>query len=177
RAGLFRLADLRELPLLDRILRELTSSYPNLEPRRAIHETTRRMIGEMAGGLVAETRKRLESASPKTALEAQSADAPLVGFPQNLSNDIRVLRTFLFEKMYRHKRVVDIMSQAKEVVHSLFAQYFAFPERLSDEWRDAAVSSDGAERARIVADYIAGMTDRYAIREYEKFFNIKVFEE
>jgi dGTPase len=177
RAGLFSLGELRELPKLSEILAELDQAYPGLHPSRLVHEVIRRLIGEMVENLVVETEHRISSLEPQSVDDIRRAERPSVAFNSDFITQIREIRSFLFQRMYRHEHVMVIMDQAKEVVRGLFRQYFAHPESLSEEWRDQAMALEEPKRARLVADYIAGMTDRYALREYKNFFGIKVFEE
>ena len=170
RAGLFRPEDLRDLPLIGEIVREVERLHPGLDPRRLAHESVRRLIDRMVRDLLQETGRRLATLTPDTADAVRAAPQPVVAFSAALRDGDRVLRSFLFERMYRHYRVNRETSKARRVVRDLFALFMTEPECLPTEWRVAAQAVDGAERARLVADYIAGMTDRYALLEYQRLF-------
>jgi dGTPase len=173
RAGLFGLVDLAALPAVGEAISSVRSSYPDLEEPRLIHESIRRLIGAMVEDLVGETRRRLAEAAPGSAADVRAAGLPMAAFSEPMQAHQRELNAFLFRGMYRHYRVNRMMTKAKWVVQRLFEQYVAQPECLPDEWRQAAEPLEGVRRARLVADYIAGMTDRYALKEYEKIFDIK----
>ena len=170
RAGLFRADDLRDLPLIGEIVREVERLHPGLDARRLANESVRRLIDRMVRDLLQETGRRLAMLSPDTADAVRAAPQPVVAFSAALRDGDRVLRSFLFERMYRHYRVNRETSKARRVVRELFALFITEPECLPTEWRIAAQAVDGAERARLVADYIAGMTDRYALLEYQRLF-------
>lgn len=176
RAELFEVGDLLGLPLVGEAFRAVSDRHPGLEPSRLIHESVRRLIGHMVEDLVAETSRRLERIGPESAEDLRRAASPTGAFSSALLMEIAPLRDFLFKRMYRHVSVTEMTDQAKLVVRRLFGKYFAEPAFLPGEWREIAVEMRDRDRARLVADYIAGMTDRYASREYEKLFGIGVFE-
>jgi len=173
RAGLFAVADLVDLPLVGTIIHGLDRRYPNLQQSRLIHETLRRMIDAMVQDLLAETRRRIAAAAPGSAAGLRALGRPLAGFSAAMEDDNRALKTFLFEHMYRHDHVNRMTDRARRVVAELFERLLAAPEHLPDDWRAQAVGPDAPEdewrRARVVADYIAGMTDRYALGEHTRF--------
>jgi dGTPase len=173
RAGLFSLEDLATLAPVGAAISAVQASYPDLEAPRLIHESIRRLIGAMVEDLVGETRRRLAEIDPGSPEAVRAAERPTAAFSEAMQTHQRDLNAFLFRRMYRHYRVNRMMTKAKWVVQRLFEQYVAHPECLPDEWRQAAEPLEGADRARLVADYIAGMTDRYALKEYEKIFDIK----
>jgi dGTPase len=177
RAGLFRLDDLAELAPVGEAIAAVRASYPTLEEPRLIHETIRRLIGAMVEDLVGETRRRLSETDPGSAGAVRAAGQPIAAFSTAMAEQQRDLKAFLFRRMYRHYRVNRMITKAKWVVQRLFEQYVAQPDCLPDEWRQAAEPLAEADRARLVADYIAGMTDRYALKEYEKIFDIKAISE
>ncbi len=174
RAGLFSLDDLRELPLVGPVLAEVRGRYPDLEESRVIHETIRRVIDLMVSDLLAETRRRVAEAQPGSAAAVRALAAPLVAFSDEMRQNDRALRSFLFARMYRHYKVNRMTTKAKRVVRELFEHYLARPDCLPDEWQVQARDLAEAERARLVADYIAGMTDRYALDEHAKNFDLRV---
>ena len=172
RAGLFEVADLIDVPILGPIIRDVQSRYPDLEKSRLIHETGRRLINTMVNDLLAETSGRLGDAAPKSADDVRSFGAPLVGFSEPLDRDNKALKEFLFERMYRHYRVNRMTSKARRVVADLFTLYVDEPECLPAEWRIGAEQRDRTLRARHVADYIAGMTDRFALDEHRRLYDL-----
>ncbi len=174
RAGLFSLDDLRDLPSVGPVLAEVEARYPGLEESRVIHETIRRVIDLMVTNLLAETRRRIAELRPDSAAAVRALPAPLVAFSDEMRQNDRALRTFLFQRMYRHYKVNRMTSKARRVVRELFDHYLARPDCLPDEWQAEARDLPEAARARLVADYIAGMTDRYALDEHAKNFDIRV---
>ncbi|MGF1594981.1 MAG: deoxyguanosinetriphosphate triphosphohydrolase [Kiloniellaceae bacterium] len=174
RAGLFAIDDLRELPLVGPVLAEVEARYPRLEEARLIHETVRRVIDRMVGDLLEETRRRVAAARPDSATAVRGLAAPLVAFSDEMRQNDRALRSFLFARMYRHYKVNRMTTKARRVVRELFEHYLARPDCLPDEWQQQARDLPEAQRARLVADYIAGMTDRYAQDEYARNFDIRV---
>ena len=174
RAGLFAVDDLRDLPLVGPVLAEVEARYPKLEEGRLIHETIRRLIDHMVTDLLGETRRRIAEAKPDSAAAVRGLSAPLVAFSDEMRQNDRALRSFLFARMYRHYKVNRMTTKARRVVRDLFEHYLARPDCLPTEWQVQARDLPEAERARLVADYIAGMTDRYALDEHAKNFDIRV---
>jgi len=170
RAGLFALDDLRSLPLVGPVLEAVESRYPGLEATRLIHETIRRLIDRMATDLIEETRRRLARANPASADAVRRHPGPLAGFSDAMRENDRQLKAFLFTHMYRHPRVTAMSARARQVVLDLFHFYLDAPERLPSEWVNQARGASVEGKARIVADYIAGMTDRFALREHALLF-------
>jgi dGTPase len=171
RAGLFPVADLAEVPLVGPVFRAVASRYPGLEEPRLIHESIRRVIDRMVGDLIGETRTRLADSQVNSADEVRALKAPVVGFSDEMRRNDRSLKDFLFERMYRHYRVNRMGSKARRVVHDLFALYLAEPQCLPREWRGLAAGPDDPQTARVAADYLAGMTDRFALDEHHRLFD------
>jgi len=174
RAGLFAVADLAEVPLVGPVFREVASRYPGIEEPRLIHESIRRVIDRMVGDLIAETRRRLAEHRVGSAAEVRALSAPVAAFSAEMRRHDRALKEFLFERMYRHYRVNRMSSKARRVVHDLFALYLAEPECLPGEWRALAAGPDDPQTARVAADYLAGMTDRFALDEHHRLFDTYV---
>ncbi|RDD61414.1 deoxyguanosinetriphosphate triphosphohydrolase [Ferruginivarius sediminum] len=172
RAGLFTIADLRDIPLVGPVFEEVAERYPGLEESRLIHEVVRRLIDRMVADLVAETRRRIELLAPGSAAEVRRADRPLVAFSEEMRGNDRALKDFLFERMYRHYKVNRMTAKVRRVVQELFQQYMSQPDCLPQDWRQHARALEPAGRARLVGDYIAGMTDRYALQEHSKLFDV-----
>jgi dGTPase len=171
RAGLFAIADLADVPLVGPVFRDVESRYPGLEEPRLIHEAIRRLIDRMVSDLIDETSKRLADGAARSADEVRLLKAPVVGFSAEMSRNDRALKEFLFERMYRHYRVNRMSSNARRVIHDLFSLYLAEPQCLPLEWRDNAGGPDEPQTARVAADYLAGMTDRFALDEHHRLFD------
>ena len=171
RAGLFELEDVAGLPLIGDLLKEVQTKYPKLDRQRTIYETIRRMIGAMVYDLSAETGRLLEESGATRSEEIRTLGRPVVAFSPGMLSDLNALRCFLRERMYRHYLVNRMASKARRIVTDLYGQFVEEPSILPTEWY--AETQDGASgrTKRVVADYIAGMTDRYALREHERIFD------
>ncbi len=174
RAGLFAVADLAEVPLVGPVFRSVAERYPGIEEPRLIHESIRRVIDRMVGDLIAETRSRLADSGVRSVAEVRALKAPVAAFSAEMRRNDRALKDFLFERMYRHYRVNRMSSKARRVIHDLFTLYLAEPECLPGEWRGLAAGPDDPQTARVAADYLAGMTDRYALDEHHRLFDTYV---
>ena len=170
RAGLFVVADLAVVPLVGPVFAEVAQAHPGLDGARLIHESIRRLIDRMVRDLVAETRRRIAESSVKSADDIRCLGRPVAAFSEEMRNHDRSLKRFLYERMYRHYRVNRMSSKARRVVRELFQLFLAEPECLPGEWR-ALAGGGTAERARLVADYLAGMTDRFALDEHRRLFD------
>ena len=177
RAGLFSVEDLVDVPLAGPVFREVQDRYPNLERTRLIHESVRRMINGMVTDLIAETRRRLAAAAPKSVDDIRALDAPVVAFSETMRANDRALKEFLFERMYRHYKVNRMTSKARRVVHDLFALFMEEPGCLPVEWQRQTDGSGHPGTALVVADYIAGMTDRFALEEHQRLFDVYTKQE
>jgi dGTPase len=170
RAGLFAVADLKEVPLVGAVFAEITHAHPRLDESRLVRESIRRLIDRMVRDLLDETRRRLAQSGVKSADDIRRLGRPVVGFSETMRNHDRALKRFLFERMYRHYRVNRMSSKARRVLRELYQLFLAEPECLPGEWRVLAGGGE-AERARLVADYLAGMTDRFALDEHRRLFD------
>jgi dGTPase len=171
RAGLFRIEDLQDVPLVGPVFAEVAAKYPGLSTPRTIGEAIRRLIGLMVEDVLAETRRRIAVARPKSADAVRRLGRPLVGFSDALRQEERELRVFLHERMYRHERVTAMTDRARNIVQELFGWFMDDPARLPDGWQLATTGKGTAKTARVVADYIAGMTDRFAMDEHRRIFD------
>src|SRR6516165_4779455 len=171
RAGLFAVANLAEVTLVGPVFHSVASRYPGIEEPRLIHEAIRRMIDRMVGDLIAETGSRLAAGGINSADAVRTLGAPVVAFSNEMQRNDRALKDFLLERMYRHYRVNRMSSKAHRVVHELFALYLAEPQCLPREWQDLAAGPDQPRTARVAADYLAGMTDRFALDEHHRLFD------
>jgi dGTPase len=166
RSGLFDEADLMELPVSGPAFAEVDRLYPGLERMRRRHEALRRVFGRMVEDVIAVARGRLDAARPGSAEDIRSLGIPVIRFSKPLFQDLKSVGSFLFTRMYRAPSVVAMRAEVTEVVNGLFAAYLSRPELLPVEWHsEIAQAADQTALARIVADYVAGMTDRFALQE------------
>ena len=168
RAGVFAVRDLDDVPLVGPIFAQVAARYPGVDVARLIHESIRRLIDHMVTDLLAETRARLAALKPRSAQDIRAASAPVVAFSERMRDNDRALKAFLFARMYRHERVVRMIAAARGVVQELFELYMTDLSHLPAEWQAGVASLDVTARARVVADYIAGMTDRFALAEHRR---------
>src|SRR5215469_3101032 len=171
RAYLFTIADLDEIPLVGPVFREVRQRYPNLDGPRLVHESIRRLIDRMSSDLLAETRRRISDARLRSAADVRSLGAATVAFSDPMRANDKALKAFLFERMYRHYRVNRMSSKARRIVRELFQLLHEEPQCLPTEWRQQADGPGAPATARVVADYIAGMTDRFALDEHARLFD------
>lgn len=175
RSGLIKLDDLRELELFGNAYATVVKTYPDLTGRRLVHETIRRMIDRVVRDVVSTSQARLASAAPRSIDEVRSHKTPLVVMSDEVRSEHLELKKFLNHRLYRHYRVLRMTNKAKRVLSELFAVLLKDIELLPDEHRAAADraarESGPAGRARVVADYVAGMTDRYALLEHRRLFS------
>jgi len=172
RAELFHLDDIAAVPLPGKIIGAIRAEYPGLDDHRLVHELIRRLIGLLIDDLVAETSRRLAALSPRSADDVRCASAPVAGFSPGMGEADGAIKSFLYPRMYRHSRVMRVMDQAAGVVRDLFARYSAHPAELPAEWQEGLGGLDAAARARRIADFIAGITDRYALAEHGRLFDL-----
>jgi dGTPase len=171
RAGLIDIAGLQAIDLFARHCSEVRQLYPELAERRLIHETIRRMISELIEDLIAETARRISQAGVQSLADVRAA-GPIAAFSGPIRRDLTQLKRFLAERLYQHPRVESVMGAARAVVGELFALYRAQPLALPSEHRDRAARLG----PRAIADYIAGMTDRFAIRAHRDLTGRRVPE-
>lgn len=171
RAGLLTLESLDEVPLAKRLLDIVRTRYPNLDPVRTGHELVRRQITIMVEDVIEEAQRRLASARPGTMEDVHNQPRALVGFSDAMRTEEKVLKRFLFKNLYFHESVVVRRHAADRIVQDLFDACFTDPSLMPDEWRLGCEALDKAALARRVADYLAGMTDNYAVREHRRLFD------
>lgn len=176
RAGILDPQDMMDLPLAGPVLKQLGDDHGQLETSRLVHELTRRLIKMAVNDLLAETRARLADHAPECADDVRHAKRNIVSFSSNMQGDLCVLRDFLFASVWRHYKVNRMTSKGKRVIRQLYDLFMAQPNTLPTDWqyldgeRVADLSHD--RKARHIADYIASMTDRYALMEYERLFDL-----
>jgi dGTPase len=171
RAGLFALEDLAEVPLIRDILGGIRHQHPALDPSRLVHEVVRRLITQMIEDVTAETGARLRALAPRSADDVRHAAHPVGAFSSAMAEADRAIKGFLYPRMYRHDRIMRIMGDAEGLVCALFARYLDRPDDMPAEWAQIVDSGDPAARSRHIADFIAGMTDRYALMEHARLFD------
>nr|MBA3520158.1 dNTP triphosphohydrolase [Hyphomicrobiales bacterium] len=171
RAGLLSIDDLNAQQLTAEILAAIRAEFSSLDAARTMHELIRRVIAGMIADVLAETLRRVDAANVRSADDVRAAGAPLAGFSSRLSEADRALKRFLFDNLYRHDAVMRPVRLAEALVADLFDALTAKPELMPEDWRRDLDPGDAFRTARRVADYIAGMTDRYAISEHERLFD------
>lgn len=169
RAGLFDLQDLRTVPFLADILAEIDAKWPGLERVRVIHELGRRVITRMIEDVIGESERRLEGLGSVD--DVRAAGRAVVSFSPDAETADRTIKAFLFTNMYRHASVVAVRKQADRVLRDLFEAFAAEPDRMPTEWSQGIEALEPAARHRRIADYIAGMTDRFALQEHRRLFD------
>jgi dGTPase len=168
RARLFTLEEVGALPLACDALAAARAAAPDAPPERLAAEMIRRVINAMVGDVVAESRRRIAALAPATVDDIRRARHPVVAFSDAMAEANQPLRDFLFTRMYRHWRVNRTMAKSKRVVQMLFSHLHGGPQMLPPPWRMRAGEAGSPACARVVCDYIAGMTDRYALEEYRR---------
>ena len=171
-AGLFGLDELLAVPLIGPHVAAARAAYPDCDPGILRLEAVRRMIGAMVGDVLAETRRRAAAGKVRSPEDVRMLGHALVAFSRDMAEDLSALRLFLMERMYRHWRVNRTRSQARRILAEMFQLFLAEPDVLPSEWYGRVEGRDDTGRARVICDYIAGMTDRYAIEEHRKLFHL-----
>ena len=175
RAGLFTLGDLSELPLVGEHLAQVRERYPDLDANRIVHEIVRRQITAMVEDVILASQKNLATLDPKDQQDIRRAGRAMVVFSDAMREKERAIKAFLFKRMYRAPSVMKVREEAKQVVRDLFGAYFSgkapMPDEWGRDWQETARKLDTAKRARLVCDFLAGMTDRYAILQHGRLFD------
>ena len=177
RAKLFTMKELEDVDLLGRVISEVKKEHgEDLAERYLVNETIRKMIGTMVNDVLIESEARLQDLNPQSAADVRGAGRQMVAFSDPMRKEVDDLRKFLFDRMYRHYTIERIHIKVEKIIKDLFTAFTKNYKVLPDNWQARVVDAGGAEneaiRARIVCDYIAGMTDRYAIREHERLFDL-----
>ncbi|HSM94892.1 MAG TPA: deoxyguanosinetriphosphate triphosphohydrolase [Rhizomicrobium sp.] len=174
RAELFTIADLREAPIVGPQVAEIVALFGEIELGRLIGEIVRRLMSTLIIDLLSETRSRLHAASPKTVSDIRSQPKATAAFSGGMTTQVRALKEFLFARMYRHPQVMRPMTRAKDVVTALFEAFSGDPAKLPADWARACGEKGDARTVSVVRDYIAGMTDNYALHEYGRVFHKEI---
>ena len=169
RSGLFTEADLMELPVTGPAFEDVDRTYPGLEKMRRRHEALRRVFGRMVEDVIAVAQNRLASAQPKSVDDIRHMGTTVIRFSKPLYQDLKAVRSFLFHRMYRAPSVMEVRAEVTRKLDDLFPLFLQRPDLLPPEWQaDLAAATDQTALARVVADYVAGMTDRFAIQEHQR---------
>lgn len=169
RAGLFTVDDLREVPLLEAMIGDIDRHYPGLVDLRRGAELVRELISYLIAAVAAESQRRIERAQPMSPHDVRRHAGPLVAFPADVAEHEATIKRFLWQRMYRHERVMRVMRDAERIVADLFGRYQADPASLPAGWLEGC-DSEG-DRARRIGHFIAGMTDRFALTEHHRLFD------
>lgn len=176
RAGMFTIEDLEKLPFLGHVIGTVRHHYPDIADHYLVQEMVREMIGTMVVDVLKETQKRLAELKPQSADDIRHAGRAMVAFSDSMAKKVEELRGFLMQRMYRHYTVMRVRNKVERIIADLFNAFMERHYLLPDHWQrrveEAGGLTDDVARARIVCDYIAGMTDRFAIREHEQMFDL-----
>jgi dGTPase len=172
RAGLFRVDDLKIMPLTAEMIAEIAGHYPDLDDIRRGAELVRELISYLIAAVMSEARRRLDAAQPKSVEDVRNHGGVLIAFPAGVAQAEDGIKAFLKLRMYRHPRVMRVMGEAESIVFDLFARYQKSPGDLPAEW----LPPDGGnetetDRVRRIGNFIAGMTDRFALTEHQRLFD------
>jgi dGTPase len=170
RAGLFEIDDLKDVAPLQGFLHQIDAQFGELEPPRLVHELVRRLITHTIEDVIGETQRRLHSFPPNAVDDVRAATALLVGFSAAMAQTDQTIKEFLRPRMYHHPRIMRIMQEAEGVVRDLFARYVEEPRAIPADWAQNRKLHDSQSQRRRVSDFIAGMTDRYALIEHARLF-------
>lgn len=176
RAGLFTLDDLASLPLAGQSLSEIRNRYPDLEDKRVIHEIVRRQITAMVEDVIATSVDNIARTGPGSDGDIREAGEALVSFGAKMTTTEKSIKAFLYENMYRASSVMAVRANAQQIIRDLFAVYFSGEAEMPNDWglnwKDASRRMDEKKRARLVSDFLAGMTDKFAIGEHQRLFDL-----
>ena len=172
RAGLFEVADIMALPLVGPCFGEVDTAYPDIDPTRRRHEALRRFFGVLVEDVIAYATTALGALDPASPQDIRHAGRAMVRFSDQVFADLKEVRAFLFTRMYRAPRVVETRAIVTDVVNDLFPHMMAHPDQLPRQWQaEVRAAQDDTTLARLVCDYIAGMTDRFALQTHRRIFN------
>lgn len=176
RAGFFTLDDLRVVPSINAIIEEVDQRYSMLDERRRIHEVIRRMVNVMVDDLITQAQANIATHKVHSVEEVRALKTPLIHFSKEMEASNAILKDFLMKRMYRHYKVNRMASKARRMVKDLFCFFHCEPECLPTEWRVLAEGASTEITARLVCDFVAGMTDRFAMQEYQRVFDIQTVD-
>jgi dGTPase len=171
RAGLFTVDDLKIIPLAAEMIADIAGHHPGLDDDRRGAELVRELISRLIGAVVSEARRRLDTARPKSVDDVRSHGEVLIAFSADVAEAEAGIKSFLKLRMYRHTRVMRVMGDAEQILFDLFARYQSVPDDLPPEWRPPDGRDTETDRARRIGNFIAGMTDRFALTEHQRLFD------
>lgn len=174
RAYLVEIGELATLPMVGEIHARVKAKYPGAEGARLTNEITRRLIATMINGVVAESGRRVAAADVKTVEDVRNTNGPLIGFSSAIAEADEAIKRFLTPRMYKHPRVLATMSSAQQALHDLFSYYFEHLDALPPGWTEHLSLHDDFAKTRRIADFIAGMTDNFALEEHRRFFDSRL---
>ena len=178
RAGLFTEAEIAELALIGPAYAEVDRLYPGLDAYRRRHEALRRVFGYMVSDVIDTSRARLEAAAPDGPQAIRDLGRPVIAFSDDMWVQLKEIRSFLFRRMYRAPSVMEIRTKVTQVVYDLFPLFMATPSLLPERWHaEIAAAEDETALARLVCDYIAGMTDRYALQAHSRLMGVDILHD
>ncbi|MEO1747681.1 MAG: deoxyguanosinetriphosphate triphosphohydrolase [Pseudomonadota bacterium] len=171
RSGLLTLDMLKQVPLAGEALSEVDQIYPALDEERRVHEMSRRVMTKMVEDVITSTLHNLGDLNPKSVRDIHEAGRTMVAFSTGMAEQEKALKSFLFVNLYRHQSVLHLRERAESVVRDLFRKFIANPREMSGVWAAQAYQLKEADTARLVADYLAGMTDSFALKEHRRLFD------
>ncbi|NRB10310.1 MAG: deoxyguanosinetriphosphate triphosphohydrolase [Rickettsiaceae bacterium] len=172
RAEIITYKDLAELEFVDRYIREVKKQFKDISDKRLIYEVCRKLIHHLIESLLFQTRKNITKHKIKTETDIRNLGCGLVEFTENTAKEVQDIKGFLFRKVYKHHRVASVTLQSQNVVRDLFKLYVENIELLPFSWREMIEEGNEKLKMSVIADYIAGMTDRFAIKQYQSFYNL-----
>ena len=170
REGVFALDDLKDVPLVGDILKEVRELYPKLDTTRTTHEIVRRLITVMIEDVILTAQSNINTLGVRSADDVRHADRMIVTFSPDMVMADRGIKAFLFEHMYRTPKVLAVRDNAEVIVSNLFDRYLNDPKLMANEWGETLPRADVLPR--LVCDYVAGMTDRFALQEHRRLFDV-----
>ena len=172
RAGLFAVDDLKVMPLTAEMVADIDSRYPGLDQDRRGAELVRELISRLIGAVTSESGRRIAIVQPKSVDDVRHCGHQLIAFSPDIADAEAGIKAFLRQRMYRHPRVMRVMAEAEQIVLDLFARYQSIPGDLPPEWLEGAEREGESARARRIGNFIAGMTDRFALMEHQRLFDL-----
>ena len=172
RAGLFAVDDLKVMPLTAEMVADIDSRYPGLDQDRRGAELVRELISRLIGAVTSESGRRIAIVQPKSVDDVRHCGHQLIAFSPDIADAEAGIKAFLRQRMYRHPRVMRVMAEAEQIVLDLFARYQRVPGDLPPEWLEGAEREGESARARRIGNFIAGMTDRFALMEHQRLFDL-----
>lgn len=172
RAGLVDLQDIEDIPPLSGYVSEVRSAFMGIKPTRLIYEVVRRLMHHLIEDLLRQTRLNIVTFNVTTGDEVRQLGRPVVDFTEKTQEEVKLIRRFLFQRVYKHNKVTSMTLRCQKIVKELFRLYMENIDLLPIQWREIIKTGDVKNKAQGIADYVAGMTDRFAIKEYESFYNL-----